>query len=103
MDKIFLRFVTFLTPVLEKTGVDTDQLYYIIQVKLMMDNRRPRAGFTAGKNSQSSTKVKSPWAINVFTVVLGFFIGMVHQQRTLHSPNVVFHRIYGNAGAYAYF
>jgi ABC-2 type transport system permease protein len=77
MDKIFLRFVTFLTPVLEKTGVDTDQLYYIIQVKLMMDNRRPRAGFTAGKNSQSSTKVKSPWAINVFTVVLGFFIGMV--------------------------
>ncbi|MBS1502690.1 MAG: hypothetical protein JST32_11550 [Bacteroidetes bacterium] len=75
MDKIFLRFVTFLNPVLAGTGVDTDQLYEILKVKLLIDNRRPKTMFAARKNAQN--KQRSPWMIAFFTVLMGFFIGLV--------------------------
>lgn len=45
MDKIFLRFVTFLNPVLTRMGVNTDQLHVILNIKLKMDNRRPSGLF----------------------------------------------------------
>jgi len=77
MDKIFLVFVTFLNPVLEKTGVDTDQLYQILKVKLMMDGRRPNAMFAARRNAKNETNVKNPWLISFLTVLIGFFISMV--------------------------
>ncbi|HVW12572.1 MAG TPA: hypothetical protein VHB54_02050 [Mucilaginibacter sp.] len=75
MDKIFLRFVTFLNPVLSRTGVDTGQLYEILKVKLLIDNRRPKTMFAARKNAQN--KQRSPWMITFFTVLMGFFIGLV--------------------------
>lgn len=77
MEKIFLRFVKFISPVLQKTGVDTTQLYEILKVKLMMDERRPKAMFAARKNMQNNTKVQSPWLITFFTVLMGLFIGLV--------------------------
>src|SRR5271165_4152766 len=77
MDKIFLRFVTFLNPVLAKTGVDTDQLYEILKVKLMMDNRRPNAAFAARRGEKNNTNVKSPWRITFFTVLLGVFMSLI--------------------------
>jgi len=77
MDKIFLRFVTFLDPVLDKAGVDTYQLYQIIRIKLMMDNRRPNAMFAARRNAGNNTKVRNPILISIFTVVIGFFISLV--------------------------
>jgi ABC-2 type transport system permease protein len=77
MNKIFLRFVEFLNPVLEKTGVDTDQLYQILRIKLLMDERRPRTGFAARRNAQNNTKVQSPIAINILTLLMGTFIGVV--------------------------
>ena len=42
MDKIYLRFVKLLNPVLSLAGVDTDQLYEILRIKLMIDQRRPK-------------------------------------------------------------
>ncbi|HVS92521.1 MAG TPA: hypothetical protein VHE59_10835 [Mucilaginibacter sp.] len=75
MDKIFLRFVTFLKPVLAGTGVDTDQLHEILKIKLLIDNRRPKTMFAARKNAQN--KQRSPWLIAFFTVLMGFFIGLV--------------------------
>jgi len=77
MDKIFLRFVTFLDPVLDKAGVDTYQLYQIIRIKLMMDNRRPNTMFAARRNTADTTKVRNPILISFFTVLIGFFIGML--------------------------
>jgi hypothetical protein len=77
MNKIFLWFVSSLSPVLEKTGVDTYQLYEIVKLKLMMDDRRPRAVFAARRNSQNSGKVQNPWAISLFTVLLGVFLGCI--------------------------
>ncbi|HAL82846.1 MAG TPA: hypothetical protein DCO83_11915 [Mucilaginibacter sp.] len=77
MNKIFLRFVTFLNPVLENTGVDTDQLYQILKVKLLMDDRRPNAMFAARRNAANSNKVQSPWLISFFTVLIGLFMSMI--------------------------
>ena len=75
MDKIFLRFISFLNPVLVRTGVDTYQLNEILRIKLMIDNRRPRAAFAARKNAKN--KGQSPWVVSFFTVLMGFFIGLV--------------------------
>ena len=75
MDKILLRFISFLNPVLVRTGVDTYQLNEILRIKLMIDNRRPRAAFAARKNAKN--KVQSPWVVSFFTVLMGFFIGLV--------------------------
>jgi ABC-2 type transport system permease protein len=77
MDKIFLRFVTYLNPVLEKTGVDTDQLYQILRIKLMMDNRRPNAMYGVRRNAKNETRVRSPWYTSLATLLIGFFISMV--------------------------
>ncbi|MDB5024137.1 MAG: hypothetical protein JWP78_1892 [Mucilaginibacter sp.] len=76
MDKIFLRFVSFFYPVLAKTGVDIIQLNEILRVKLTMDNRRPKAMFAARKNAMNNGQ-QSPWLINFFTILIGFFIGLV--------------------------
>jgi ABC-2 type transport system permease protein len=77
MNKIFLSFVGLLNPILRKTGVDTDQLQQILKVKLMMDDRRPKATFAAKRNTNNNTKVSSPWFISLMTVILGVLIGMV--------------------------
>jgi ABC-2 type transport system permease protein len=77
MDKIFLRFVTFLNPVLENTGVDTGQLYQILRIKLMMDNRRPNAMYGVRRNARNETKVRSPWYTSISTLVIGLLMSAV--------------------------
>ena len=77
MDKIFLRFIGFLDPVLEKAGVDTYQLYQILRIKLMMDNRRPKAMFAGRRNAGGNGKVQTPLMAGIFTVVLGCLMGML--------------------------
>jgi len=77
MDKIFLRFVSFLYPVLERTGVDTAQLSEILRIKLLMDNRRPKGMFATRKGANNGNKVQSPWMINFFMLLMGLFIGLV--------------------------
>ena len=76
MDKLFLRLVSFFYPILARTGVDTDQLNEILRVKLIMDNRRPKAMFSARKNAKNNGQ-QSPWLISFFTLLMGFFIGLV--------------------------
>lgn len=73
MDKIFLRSISFLNPVLARTGVDTAQLHEILKIKLMIDSRRPRSAF-AKKNKDG--KVRSPILISFFTVLTGIFFGL---------------------------
>ena len=64
-------------PILAKTGVDRDQLYHILKVKLMMDNRRPR-GLTIGKqrNERTEGKAGSSRGVSIVMVVLGTFLAM---------------------------
>ena len=76
MDKLFLRLVSFFYPILARTGVDTDQLNEILRIKLMMDNRRPKAMFAARKNAKNNGQ-QSPWLVSFFTLLMGFFIGLV--------------------------
>jgi ABC-2 type transport system permease protein len=78
MNKIFLKCVTFLNPVLEKTGVDTDQLYQILKVKLLIDDRRPRAAFAARRNATNNdaAKVRSPWLVSLGSIILGVFMSI---------------------------
>src|SRR6201996_5535505 len=76
MDKLFLRLISFFYPILARTGVDTDQLNEILRVKLLMDNRRPKAMFAARKNAKNNGQ-QSPWLISFVTLLMGFFIGLV--------------------------
>ena len=76
MDKILLRFVSLFNPLLEKTGVDTVQLHNILKVKLMMDNRRPKATFSSRKANASKTTTNSTWA-NILLLIMGCVIGSV--------------------------
>src|ERR1700712_2229144 len=76
MDKLFLRLVSFFYPILATTGVDTDQLNEILRIKLIMDNRRPKPMFAARKNAKN-TPQQSPWLISFFTLLMGFFMGLV--------------------------
>jgi len=77
MDKIFLWFVTLFNPVLAKTGVDTDQLYQIIKVKLLMDNRRPNAMNGVRRGASNNTKVRSPVMTMVATLFIGCMMALV--------------------------
>jgi hypothetical protein len=75
MDKIFLRLVGSFDPLLQKAGVNTNQLHTILRVKLLMDNRRPRTLFAKKRSNTSS--VTNPWMVTFFTVLMGFFIGLL--------------------------
>jgi len=77
MDKIFLRFISFFYPILAKTGVDTIQLNEILRIKLMMDNRRPKAMFATRKGANNANTNRSPWLVNFFSILMGFLIGLV--------------------------
>jgi len=78
MDKLFLRLVSFFYPVLERAGVDTGQLYDILRIKLLMDNRRPNAMFAGRRNAApTSGRVRNPIMVSFFTVLLGVFMAMV--------------------------
>lgn len=77
LDKLFLRLVMFFYPVLERTGVDTRQLHEILRVKLLMDNRRPKAMFARRRVTADSGNARSPIMIVFFTLLMGFFIGLV--------------------------
>ena len=77
MDKIFLHLISFLNPVLQRAGVDTYQLYQILRIKLVIDNRRPKVMFANKRNATTgSGNVQSPWLTTFFTLLMGFFIGL---------------------------
>lgn len=75
MDKLFLRIVALFHPLLQKAGVDTEQLQSILRVKLMMDRRRPSPMFT--KRKQNNTSAASPWFVDFFMVLIGFFMSLI--------------------------
>ena len=77
MDKIFLRFVTFLNPVLTRMGVNTDQLHVILNIKLKMDNRRPSGLFAGRSNTKQMSDTSRQWMTTIFTIIIGIFIGMI--------------------------
>ncbi|WP_316787998.1 hypothetical protein [Pedobacter frigoris] len=77
MDKILLKLVSLLMPLLAKTGVNTDQLYHILKLKLLMDGRRPHVLMSGRrKASVSNGKVGSSLAVSLVTVLMGIFIGL---------------------------
>jgi ABC-2 type transport system permease protein len=77
MDKIFLKFVSFLSPVLLRMGVNTDQLQIILSIKLKMDNRRPSGLFAGRSNTKQMSDTSREWMTKVFTVIIGIFIGLI--------------------------
>jgi ABC-2 type transport system permease protein len=72
MDKILLKFVGLLNPLLEKTGVNTAQLHEILRVKLLLDNRRPKASFR-----NRGGKTRSPIMANILVLLMGCFMCIV--------------------------
>jgi ABC-2 type transport system permease protein len=75
MDKIFLRLIKSLNPILSRSGVNTAQLHDILRIKLLMDNRRPRTLF-AKRRANTNTSVSNPWMVTFFALLMGFFIGL---------------------------
>ncbi|AMR30723.1 hypothetical protein A0256_04450 [Mucilaginibacter sp. PAMC 26640] len=76
MDKLFLKAASFLYPLLARTGVDTDQLAEILKVKLLMDNRRPKAMFAVKKGAKNNGQ-QSPWLVGFFQLLTGVFMGLL--------------------------
>jgi len=74
INKILLRMVMLFNPLLQKSGVDTYQLYQILRIKLIIDNRRPKAMF-ARKRVTATGKSGTPLVVNIITLLLGIFIG----------------------------
>jgi ABC-2 type transport system permease protein len=72
-----LRMVSALMPLLERTGVDTYQLYQILRIKLMMDDRRPSAMFSGRRNATATGKTSNPWVVSLVTVFIGGLVGLV--------------------------
>ncbi|MEO8886553.1 MAG: hypothetical protein ABI367_10860 [Mucilaginibacter sp.] len=75
MDKILLKVVGLLNPLLEKTGVNTAQLHEILRIKLLMDNRRPSAAF--GSRNAKTGKTRNPIVANIFILLMGCFMCIV--------------------------
>jgi ABC-2 type transport system permease protein len=77
MNKFLLKLVSAFMPVLQKTGVDTDQLYHILKVKLLMDSRRPSAMFANRRKAVApSGKASSSWTASLVTIIMGTFLGV---------------------------
>jgi ABC-2 type transport system permease protein len=77
MNNLMLRMVSALMPLLERTGVDTYQLYHILRIKLMMDDRRPSAMFSGRRKAAATGKTSNPWVVSLVTVFIGGLVGLV--------------------------
>lgn len=77
MNKLLLKLVSFFLPLLEKTGVDTDQLYQILKVKLLMDERRPVTLFATRRKQTANPKAGNTWGVSIVTIIMGSFLGMM--------------------------
>ena len=75
MDKILLKFVGLLNPLLEKTGVNIAQLHEILRVKLLLDNRRPKATFR--NRGANAGKAQKPIVANILILLMGCFMCIV--------------------------
>lgn len=60
---------------LQKTGVNTDQLNEILRIKLLMDNRRPKTIF-GNKKNKSGKHPKSIFS-NIMVVILGLMMSFL--------------------------
>lgn len=77
MDKIYLRVISFFNPILEKSGVNTDQLQEILKVKLLIDSRRPRQLFAARRGMGSGSQKNTPsWRVALGTFIMGLMVGL---------------------------
>lgn len=79
IDKLFLRLLTVFYPMFEKTGVNISQLNEILRVKLLMDNRRPKATFAARRRSALAepSGPASQWRIGFFSLLMGLGMSML--------------------------
>jgi len=78
MDKIYLRIISFFNPILQKSGVNTDQLQEILKIKLLIDSRRPRQLFAARRGMGSgSQKNASSWGVALGTILMGLMLGLM--------------------------
>ncbi|MFD2145502.1 hypothetical protein [Mucilaginibacter antarcticus] len=76
MDKILLKIVGLLNPLLQKTGVNIAQLHEILRIKLLMDNRRPRSIFGHKKN-KTEGKPTSSLLATIMMVFMGLLMCFV--------------------------
>jgi len=77
MNKILLKLVSAFLPLLQKTGVDVDQLYQILKVKLLMDERRPVTMFATKRKATANPKAGNSWGVSIVTIIMGLFLGMM--------------------------
>lgn len=72
MNKFFLYLVSLLNPVWKRLGVDVEQLRAILEVKLIMDDRRPNAYSQARQQKKKPIKYGS-WGVIIVSFVMGIF------------------------------
>ena len=75
-DKFFLKLFLYTSPLLQKLGIDIDQLKAILVAKLTMDNRRP-AAFQQMRQSKEKKEINSATLKTMFvSLIMGLFFLM---------------------------
>jgi ABC-2 type transport system permease protein len=72
MNKILLKLMSLLNPLWVSLGVNTDQLYHILEAKLTMDDRRSSA-FTLNRHRQKKAPNRSTVITMIFSLIMGCF------------------------------
>lgn len=73
MNKFFLYLVSLLNPVWKRLGVDVEQLRAILEIKLIMDDRRPNAYTQARQQQRKKPRRFGSWGVILMSFVMGIF------------------------------
>ena len=74
MVKWLLTFVKLFSPLLRRQGVDTDRLFSIVELKLLMDTRRVYMNWKPGQQSENKNHLTT---ILLLYSLFGIFMGVV--------------------------
>ncbi|MBS7566506.1 hypothetical protein KHS38_19030 [Mucilaginibacter sp. Bleaf8] len=78
MNKLFLKLIALFYPMLERSGVNVSQLYQILKIKLLIDNRRPKTAFAQNRQATKKTgKAGNIWGIYLVTGLMGVMVAFL--------------------------
>ncbi len=89
MGKWLLRVLKLFTPLFRRQGIDTDRLFAIVELKLMMDTRRVYMSWKQGQQNENKNHLTT---VLILYTLFGIFMSMaVYQLPTLVTGMIIFH------------
>ncbi|RYY24311.1 MAG: hypothetical protein EOO04_13225 [Chitinophagaceae bacterium] len=89
MGKWLLRFLKLFAPLFRRQGIDTDRLFAIVELKLMMDTRRVYMSWKQGQQSENKNHLTT---VLILYGLFGLFMSLaVYQLPSLVTAMIIFH------------